>query len=419
MQKKPSLKFPKSFLWGAATSAHQVEGGNTNQWSVWEKENAKSLATQAVYQYGDLEHWDDIKKLATLPANYISGKAVDHYNRYEEDFDLLEKMNMNAFRFGVEWSRIEPQEGTWNAEAITHYKNYVTELKRRNIEPVVTLFHFTLPLWFDTLGGFEKKGNIKYFTRFAEKIVRELGPQVKYIVTINEPNVYAGQSYHEGLWPPQVQNKRALRRVLKNLAKAHNVAEKAIKQVNRRAKVSVAYNSTYIYPGDDAWLSQLAAHIIQYGADDYFLKKVIKRCDFLGVNFYFSNRIYGYRVHNPNAITSDLGWDVSPENIEHALVRLYDKYKKPLFVLENGIADATDSTRKVWLVKTINGMNSALKSGVQMIGYLHWSLTDNFEWADGRWPRFGLAEVDYRTYRRTLRPSAVWFGKVIKKLRGI
>jgi beta-glucosidase len=419
MQKKPSRSFPKDFLWGAGTSALQVEGGITSQWTEWEKANAKSLATQAPHLYSALPGWERHAKLASLPANYISGKAVDHYHRYREDFDLLESMNMNAFRFSIEWSRIQPEEGTWNAEAIHHYKDYLDELLRRNIEPVVTLFHFSLPVWFAEKGGFEKKQNVGYFVDYAERIIEELGPRVRYIITINEPNVYAVMSYYEAVWPPQKSDWRSMRRVLNNLARAHNQAAKRIKEKSRRVKLSVAYNSSYVYAGDDAWLSNVSAFILQYFKDDYFLGQVRKHCDFLGVNFYFTDRVFGYRVHNPEQPLSDVGSYLAPEMIEFVLTRLHDKYKLPIMITENGLADGQDAHREWWITETIKGMQRAMASGVTLLGYLHWSLTDNIELHMGRWPRYGLAEVDYRTYARRLRPSALWFGKVIKRLRKV
>lgn len=417
MQKKPSLTFPKKFLWGAATSAHQVEGGTHNQWSVWELENAKSRAAQAHYDLSDFESWPRVKAEATSAHNYVSGKAVDHYNLYETDFDLLKKLHMNAFRFSVEWSRIEPNEGAWNAEAIEHYKVYVGELKKRGIEPIVTLFHFTLPVWFTALGGFEKRRNVKYFVRFADKIVRELGIHVRFVTTINEPEGYAYESYQAGHWPPGQTSKRQMIHVLNNLAYAHNKTAAAIHGINRRYKVSIAKNSAYVYAGDDALLSRKAAGIMQYFADDYFLKKVVKNCDFLGVNYYFSDRVYGYRIHNPDERVSDMGWDLSPANIQYALERLHEKYHLPIIVTENGLADAEDKDRQWWITQTLIGMQKAMDSGVDLQGYLHWSLLDNFEWDKGFWPRFGLAEVNYETLERTLRPSAVWFSKIIKHLR--
>jgi beta-glucosidase len=417
MQKKLSLKFPKKFLWGAATSAHQIEGGTHNQWSVWELENAKSLAAQSEYHFGELDSWPQNVKEAKHPDNYVSGKSTDHYNRYETDFDLLKKMNMNSFRFSVEWSRVEPQEGAWNIEAIEHYKSYVAELRRRGIEPVLTLFHFTLPVWFTAMGGFEKRSNTSYFVRFAEKIVRELGVDIRYVITINEPEVYAYESYMMGYWPPNVTSKVMTRRVLSNLARAHNQAAAAIHSINRRYRVSIAKNSPYIYAGDDAVLSRKYADFLQYARDDYFLKKVVKSCDFLGVNYYFSDRVYGYRVHNPDARVSDLGWDLAPANIQQALERLHEKYALPILITENGLADREDADRQWWLTQTLIGMQKAMDNGVVLEGYLHWSLLDNFEWDKGRWPRFGLAAVNYDTLERTLRPSALWFGKVIKNLR--
>jgi len=412
-------KFSKHFLWGAATSAHQIEGNTHNQWSVWELENAKSRAAQAEYHICDYSSWDRIKKEAKDPGNYVTGGLANHYDNYADDFDLLQKMHMNAYRFSVEWSRIEPECGVWSAEAINHYKNYARELKKRGIEPVITLFHFTLPVWFSELGGFEKRSNAKYFTRFAKKIISELGMNVRYIITINEPEVYAVQSYYLQDWPPAMHSPYKLWRVINNLAYAHRQASKAIHALNRRYKVSIAKNSSYFYPGDNAWLSRLSAATMQYLEDDYIIKKVIKHCDFLGVNYYQSQRVYGYRVHNSGQVVNDLDWDMAPGDIQYTLERLHYKYKIPMLITENGLADSRDEQRQWWITHTLIGMQNAIKNGVKLEGYLHWSLIDNFEWAYGKWPRFGLAEVDYATGKRTLRPSARWFGRVIKKIRDV
>jgi beta-glucosidase len=416
-QSKATLQFPKRFLWGAATAAHQVEGNNHNQWSVWELENAKTKAAQAEYQFHDLDNWPAIKTDAKDPHNYVSGSLANHYNSYEQDFDLLKKMNMNAYRFSIEWSRIEPEEGRWDAAAINHYKEYIAALRKRDIEPVVTLFHFTLPVWFAEKGGFEKRSNVAHFTRFAEKVISELGKDIRFIITINEPDIYAHESYKAGNWPPNRTSNWEFLRVLNNLAYAHRQAAKVIHAKNRRYKVSIAKNSAYSYAGDTARLSHWTAAVLQYLQDDYFLRKVVKHCDFLGVNYYFSNRTYGYRVHNPDVKLSDLGWDLSPANIEFALERLYAKYNLPIIVTENGLADQDDEHRQWWITQTLAGMQRALDAGVDIQGYLHWSLIDNFEWAHGKWPRFGLVAVDYKTGARTLRPSAVWFGRIIKHLR--
>lgn len=414
----PRLNFPKRFLWGASVSAHQVEGGQHNQWSVWELENAKSLAAQAPYQYSDLDSWDSVKKLAKTPANYVSGKAVNHKELFASDFDLLKKMNMNAFRFSLEWSRLEPEEGAWNVAAVEYYKEYFAELKRRGIEPVVTLFHFTLPVWFAAKGGFKKRANIRYFTRYAEKVMDTFGKNFKYIITINEPEVYAFESFYQGHWPPQENKRWTAVKVCNNLARAHNAAAKIIHSKGRAFKVSVAKNMSFQYPGDDAKLTIWSASISEWFLDTYWLKKVKKQCDFLGVNYYFSNRFYGYRVHNPNEQVNDMGWDMQPGNIQYVLEYAHEKYGLPVLVTENGLADENDKQRQWWIAQTILGMQRAMKNGAEVMGYMHWSLLDNFEWDKGRWPRFGLVAVDYRTMKRTLRPSAVWFAGVIKKIRG-
>jgi beta-glucosidase len=419
MPNRLELKFPKNFLWGVATSAHQIEGGQHNQWSVWELENAKALAAQSSYQFDDLSNWPEVKRSAQTPSNYVSGRATEHYARFAEDISLVRKLNLNAFRFSIEWSRVQPEQGAWDAGAVKHYKEVLAELKKQGIEPMVTLFHFTLPVWFTEMGGFEKRANVKFFVEFAERILSELGGTIRYVITINEPEIYASQSYLEAKWPPQVQNRAQYRRVLANLAFAHNTIAKKLHAASRRYRVSVAKNSAYIYPGDDSALSVRAAAVMQYQRDDMFLRKVIKQCDFLGVNYYFSERVYGYRVHNPDERLNDLGWDMQPQYLERALERLSEKYKKPIIVTENGLADASDEDRQWWLMQTILAMQRAMRSGVELLGYFHWSLTDNFEWDKGYWPRFGLYAVDYRTMERTPRPSAVWFAKVLKKVRGL
>lgn len=417
MQKNSGVDFPKRFLWGASVSSHQVEGGNHNQWTVWELENAKTLAAKAPYSYDDVDKWNEIKPLATDPNNYISGKAVDHYRLFKQDFEIARRMHMNAWRFSVEWSRVEPQEGAWNIEAIEYYKTYVKTLADMGMEPVVTLFHFTLPVWFAQMGGFEKRKNVKYFVRFAEKIVKELGISVKYIITLNEPEIYAYESYYAGVWPPQQTSFRQLRRVVINLAHAHNDAADAIHALNRRYKVSIAKNSVHLHAGDDARLSIWSAQVMQYLRDDYLMRKIIKKCDFIGLNYYFSDRVYGYRIHNANEHQNDMGWNMEPENIQHVLERLSEKYNKPILITENGLADADDEQRKWWLTQSLLAMQKAMSHGVELLGYIHWSLLDNFEWDKGFWPKFGMVAVDRTTMKRTPRPSAVWFAKVLAKLQ--
>jgi beta-glucosidase len=418
MTDKQNKSFSKHFLWGASTAAHQVEGGNHNQWTVWELENAKTRAAQAEYHYHEYPGWERVKDQAKDPYNYISDGLADHHNRYKEDFDYLEKMNMNAYRFSIEWSRVEPEEGAWNSEAIAHYKEYISELYRRGMEPIATLLHFTLPVWFADKGGFEQRSNVKYFVRYVEKIMSEVGGHLRYIIVINEPEVYAYQGYQVQEWPPAISSKIKLLKVMLNQGLAFRRASKVIHSLNRRYKVGVSKNATYFYPGDNARLSHIGAWFMHTLQNDFVLSLFVKQSDFIGLNYYFSSRVLGYRVHNPeNLPRSDVDWSMSPADIEFVLEQLHEKYKLPILITENGLADSEDTHREWWIKETIIAMQSAMKRGVNLIGYIHWSLMDNFEWAYGKWPRFGLVAVDYKTGKRTLRPSAVWFGRVIKRLR--
>lgn len=417
MAKKSALVFPKNFLWGANVSAQQTEGDSHNSWTVWEQDHARVLAAQAPYHYDDLTVWPKIKKLASTPANYISGRAVDHYNRYEQDFDLVEKLNLNALRFGVDWARIEPEEGAWNVEAIAHYKEYIASLQDRGIEPILTLWQVALPEWFAALGGFEKKANVRFFVRYAEKIAEELGLKIRYLLTMDNPNNYVQRAYRAGEWPPGAQDVKLAYRVTRNLLHAHKEAAQAIHAIRPRTKISLGYNVTHVYAGDDARLSEWSASRMQYMQNDYFLKRARKSCDFLAVNYQRSSRIYGYRVHNPEVTHTDTGWEFTPEYLEEVLVQLSEMYHLPILVAGNGLADAEDELRQNWIEQSIRAMNAARKKDVALLGYVYDSLLDGVEYDMGRWPRFGLIEVDYRTLERTLRPSAVRYGKVIAALR--
>lgn len=405
--------------WGAATSAHQVEGKTHNQWTVWELEHAAELAKNAETKYAHwLPRWNEIKEEASQPENYVSGIAVDHYERYEEDFDLAQQLNLNSLRISIEWSRVEPREGEWDEAAIEHYKEVLMALKRRGIEPFVTLWHWTMPIWFVEKGAFERRTNIKYFLRFTEKIAIELKAHVNYIITINEPNVYVGLGYRAGVWPPQ---KRSLVKFLftfRNLLTAHKQAYDMLKKIKGELSIGIAVNANYSYPGDRSWLSRSVARFRNWGWNWVTFDRLKSRQDFIGINYYQSDRIFGFKTHNPDAKQSDLGWNMEPAHIEFALLEAKQRYNKPVIVTENGLADAKDQNRQWWLEETLKGMSAAIKRGARIDGYLHWSLMDNFEWADGFWPRFGLIEVDRGTLTRKVRPSAEWFGGVVKQIKG-
>ena len=409
--------FPKDFLWGASTSAHQVEGNTHNQWSEWEVAQAERLAAAAEKRLSWLPNWEAVKAAATDPQNYISGRAVEHYERYKDDFKLLKQLNMNAYRFSIEWSRVEPREGEWDEKQIAHYREYIAELKRQSIEPVLTLWHWTMPTWFTDKGGFEKRANVRYFERFAAKVATDLGGGLRYILTLNEPNSYASQSYAVGCWPPERRNIPLTLYVYYNLTLAHKRAYVAWKSIRPKAQVSVAMTLADIRPRHPRnLLERLVCWGATYGSNWWFINRIRHHLDFVGVNFYFAGYVSGVSQHNPKAPVSDLGWYMEPSGIANVLVQAWHRYRKPVIVIENGLADAVDSRRKWWIEETLGALERALEAGVDLRGYFHWSLLDNFEWAYGWWPKFGLIAVDRKTQRRTIRSSATWLAQKVKQL---
>jgi beta-glucosidase len=419
MANNPKKIFPKDFMWGASTASHQVEGGNHNQWTIWEELNADDLARTAKKRLGYLDNWEKIEKAATDPDNYISGAGVDHYNRYEQDFDILGDLNLTAYRFGVEWSRIEPEEGLFNQEALDHYRKYISELKKRGIEPVLNIWHWTMPKWFTDKGGFASKKNLKYFDRFVEVVGREFGPQLRYVITLNEPNVYASFSYLNGQWPPQIKKPLMFIRVYWNLAMAHRRAYAILKRQHPSLMIGIAHQLANIQAKrPNSMLDEMATKFMRYWWNWWFINRIRRHQDFLGLNYYFTDYYTGrFQRQNPKLPVSDLGWYMEPEGLYPLMLRAWAHYKKPILITENGLADMDDTNRRWWIEETIVAMERALSEGVDLRGYFHWSLLDNFEWAYGWWPKFGLVEVDRKDgMKRKVRPSAKWFAGKIKEL---
>lgn len=413
------IEFPREFMWGGSVSAYQVEGGNHSQWTVWELAHAAEQAKAADKKYGHLPRWEEIKKKAKDPNNYVSGRAIDHYNRYEDDFKFLKKLNLNTFRFGVEWSRLEPEEGVWDQAALDHYRSYIEKLKAMDIEPVINIWHWTSPVWFTDKGGFEKSANLRYFDRFVNKISEEYGHLLRYVITVNEPNNYVTFGYLLGTWPPGQKNVIKASWVYWNLVKAHRRAYKIIKQRHPEMQVGIAAQLANIQAKRPHNLfDELSTKIMRYVWNWWYLRRIRRQQDFVGFNYYFSDYYTGlFKRENPKTPLSDLGWYMEPEGLYPLLLRIWSRYKKPIIVTENGVADANDEYRRWWIEETIVAMQRAISEGVKIKGYFHWSLFDNFEWSDGFWPRFGLIAIDREHgLKRTIRPSAKWFADRIEKL---
>jgi beta-glucosidase len=383
-----------SFLWGAATSAHQVEGNTTsNDWWAWEQ------ATGAEK----------------------SGKACDHYARFADDFVLAKKLGHNAHRISIEWSRIQPRQGVWDREALEHYRAVLGNLRQIGLTSFVTLHHFTNPSWIAEKGGWERASIIGYFTQYVERLTAELGELVDFWLTLNEPIVYATQSFWHKKWPPQRRSIKSVLAVMRHMAAAHRAAYFVIHTRLPGAKVGLPHSYIGYFPQRPSrWEDRAAAAAYNFWYNDLFLYMTRGHHDFLGVNYYFSvtkkwqwwpMRILDVSWTGP---TSDMGWPIRPEGLLAILLRLR-RYRLPVYITENGIADAADSMRADFLRSHLRMVEKAQAQGVDVRGYLHWSLMDNFEWAEGFRPRFGLLNVDFATQARTPRASAYVFKAIINQ----
>jgi beta-glucosidase len=393
---------PPGFLRGAATSAHQVEGDNLNS-DWWEYE-----------EQGRVPH--------------RSGDACRHYELFERDFDMARSLGQNAHRCSIEWARIEPVEGRWDEDALAHYRDVVAALAARGLEPVVTLHHFTNPAWFLRRGGWTRRDSVALFSRYVDRVAAALGPSVTWWLTINEPTVYAMEGYVLGEWPPcRAGAWLAAVAVIRNLARAHTAAYRILHRHRPDARVSFAHSAPVIEPcRRDRLADRLAAAIRDAMLNRAFFRLIGARpgagpgmnLDFVGLNYYTRNvvrsaglglgAIVGRACHEPHhgndGPVSTMGWEVYPAGLL-ATLRRFSRYGLPLLITENGIATDDEDLRREYLVHHLAGVAQALDEGIPVAGYLYWSLMDNFEWAHGFAPHFGLAAVDRVTGERTLRPG--------------
>ncbi len=408
-------EFPKGFLWGAATSAHQVEGNTHNDWTEWEKNNASRLAKESRGRFGHLPNWKEVEKEATNPQNYISGIACDHYNRYKEDFDLAKSLGHNAHRFSIEWSRIEPEEGKFDEVAIAHYRDVVETLRERGLEPFVTLWHWTIPLWLRDKGGILAQDFPDYFARYAEKVVTVLKNDVTFWVTLNEPLSVIKNSYLLGNWPPQRTNPFAVWQTYKTLAKAHNLGYETIKKIMPSSKVGLANIINFFEPDNPhSIFDKFIVKIADYFHNRRILDLTQGKNDFIALQYYFHDRLkFPVGRTNNNDTVSDLGWEIYPEGLCYIIKKLA-VYKLPIYITENGISDKKDFRREKFIKENLKQISRAMSEGADVRGYFYWSLLDNFEWDKGFWPRFGLVEIDYETLERKPRPSAYAYKKIIE-----
>ncbi|MBI2338304.1 glycoside hydrolase family 1 protein [Candidatus Daviesbacteria bacterium] len=391
-----TIRFPQGFLWGAATSAHQVEGNNTsNDWWEWEQKHQ--------------------------PFDLRSGQACDQYNRYESDFELIKSLNHNSHRLSVEWSRIEPLEGEFDQAEIDHYIKVLKKLKELNITVMLTLWHFTLPKWVADKGGWENGKTVEYFVRFVKKIVPEIADFVDLWVTLNEPGVYIYETYIDRAWPHAKKSWLGQVKTFLNLTSAHKKAYKYLHSLFPAGKpVGIANNIlSFESYHKHSFKEQITVSLNDLLANHLFYFFTRGTHDFLGINYYFHIRFKGKRwtpqkseiggqIHD----VSDLGWEIYPEGIFEVLTDFADDI--PIYITECGIASTNDDRRNRFLISYLQEVARAIKAGVNVRGFFYWSLIDNFEWHLGFEPRFGLVEIDYKTQQRHIRPSALVYTDIIQ-----
>ena len=376
-----------------------------------------------------LNDWWAWEQAGRVPV--VSGLACDQYRRFESDLDLAQSLAHNAYRFSIEWSRIEPSAGKYSEEALEHYSRVIRACRRRNIEPIVTLHHFTNPIWFAARGGWVWRGAVEAFARYAQKAAERFGREVNWWVTLNEPTVLVYYGYLEGSWPPGERSLIKGAEVLRNLISAHHQAYRAIHRLVPSAKVGLAHHMRCYEPcRRDSWKDRLSVAIRNRIGNRWTLRGCQGTMDFIGLNYYTRDFIrcgkglaglFGEpcaaeqaRVHHPEiGARNMLGWEVYPEGLRRLLLELR-RFRLPVLITENGVCAEQDQLRSEFIRDHLKVVGDAIAGGAEVAGYLYWSLIDNFEWADGFAPRFGLIEVDYATQQRRVRLSARQFAGWIR-----
>jgi beta-glucosidase len=379
------LPFPETFLWGAATAAHQIEGHNLHS------------------------DWWQAEQVGLLPP---SGPACNSWIDWPEDVRLLIDVGLNAYRLSLEWARLEPEPGRLDQTALDNYRRQLVALKAAGIEPLVTLHHFTNPVWLAEQGGWTSPDVVARFVDHVERVTRGIADLVRWWITINEPGILGVKGYVEGTWPPFLPgNLRGYVRLMHHAARAHAQARRAIRAARPDALVSMAFALWPLQPLR-AW-SPIDQAIARLG-DWFWQGRIIDRSraalDWIGVNYYSRTFVgWPWPVRNPGTgAHTDFGWEIYPQGLYQVLRRV-GRYGIPVIITENGISDVDDRQRAAYVVAHLRQVHRALQDGVDVRGYMHWSLLDNFEWAEGYAQHFGLATRD-----RQLRPSAQVYGAIAR-----
>lgn len=382
--------FPDGFVWSTATAAHQIEGGNwNNDWWRWEHTAGSGVAEP-------------------------SGDACDSWNRWEQDVDIVASLGLGAYRFSVEWARIEPEDGEWSMAALDHYRAVCESLRARGIEPVVTLHHFTTPRWLADLGGWESRDVTDRFGTYAERVAGHLGDVAGRFCTINEPNIVTSIGYGHGAFPPGVRDWGRAAAVSEQFVAAHRACVEAVRAAAPGVPVGLTL-SMDDYQALEGGEERMARR--RRAMEDVYLEGTAGD-DFVGVQTYTRTRFGpdGQLPPEEGVPLTAMGYELWPQCVGATVRRAWEVTggAVPILVTENGIGTDDDTQRIAYVHDALDGLLDAIADGVDVRGYTCWSLLDNFEWAFGYRPRFGLVEVDRTTFARRPKPSAAWFGEVAR-----
>ena len=429
----PECKFSNSFTWGVATSAYQIEGA-------------------AAIDGRGASIWDTFTH---TPGKIIDGStgdiACDHYHRYAEDVDLIASLNVNAYRFSISWSRVQPLGcGDWNEKGFEFYSNLLDKLAEKKIDAHVTLYHWDLPQGLQNYGGWLNRETTTHFAKYAAEVARRFGNRVASIATHNEPWCTANLGYGNAQFAPGIADTALAAQVSHHLLLSHGLAIQAMRKTKPSAKLGIVLNQWPATPATDSAQDKAEAEweyarSVQWFMDPIFkgsypqkalarmdlakfdirtgdMKNIQQPIDFLGVNYYFRAFV---SIDTPPKKPegklgfSDMGWEIYPDGLSDLLLKLKAEYPAlpPIYITENGMAVADklvdeqikDEARIDYVRLHLKAMNDAIKQGVNVQGYFYWSLLDNFEWNSGYAKRFGLVYVDYSTQKRTMKESAYWY----------
>lgn len=382
-----SALFPSNFMWGTATSAYQIEGGGVNtDW--WRFEHAEGT-------------------IATEP----SGDACDSWNRFEEDLDLISTLGLNSFRLSVEWARIEPEPGVFSHAALDHYRQVLEGCHQRSILPVVTLHHFTLPLWVADAGGFESPNIVPWMANYAQVVGEALGDVIGVACTINEPNIVALMGYLLAQFPPQVVSWERFSIVNQALRECHVAMRDALRAGPGNFPIGLCLSMQEYEAVEDA--HDFVASFLDEMEDQY-LRAISDADDFLGVQCYTKILLGPDGIVEPRGETTEMGYLFWPQSVEYCVRRAAEAVEIPIIVTENGIGTNDDAQRIRYLREALKGLHNTMEDGIDVRGYFQWSLLDNFEWTLGYRPKFGIVAVDRDTFARTPKPSAQWYSEATR-----